>query len=137
MDLSQVAEIVVVYKNGEHVQYRGNGLEKLRREMSICKPLRAPQPPRKQPVRVVEDDDGLVCDENGVCPLPEVDDEYEEDYEETRTVTKTAKKVHPRAVDPQLIAAHSKGYHVAGLNYNTGMSAHDMQKQAAGRLSFS
>ena len=151
MDLTQVAEIIVVLKNGERIQYRGNGLEKLRKEMRTCASLRP-----KPSVRIVEEDEPdtpVECDEDGTCPIPqpeEVDEEDEDTEVVHRKVTKKTptrkpgKNTHAAPmIDPALIAAHSKGYHVTGLNYavSSGGSAQEaareMQKQAAARgLSF-
>ncbi len=160
MDLSQVAEIIVVLKNGERVQYRGNGLEKFRKEMKLCTPLRP-----KPVVRVVEDDEPdtpLEC-EDGVCRVPQPDDEYEEAPVRSRKVVKTKKVRAPKVRPPpdevyeeeievidepaiggvRLAVGQPKLYHaLSGLNYsvtpgNAQDAAREMQKQAAARgLSF-
>lgn len=101
MDLEwdQVDQVILVLKNGGETIYRGNGLEKFRKQMQTIKPPRSKvtiiteddvpvvgtrahrkgvvyhpeQIPQAEPVEILEYEDSFSspvdCD-NGVCPMP-------------------------------------------------------------------
>lgn len=110
-DINNVEEIQVRYADGNEVIYRGNGLEKFRRMMTLSPALGEVEPAS---TTIVVDTDDSDADVDAAVV----------------TTKKSSKKPSKKASVPAK-AASVNGYATADLNYAPakGMSAMDMAKE--------
>src|SRR5271154_1795932 len=96
MDINELTEVMVKYRDGQEIVFRGKGLEKLRKMMKASPPLQSSEP-KKAPPKVT------VVEESG---------SEEEEVSEEEPPVKPTKKSKAKAAAPL-----NGGYNTVHLEY--------------------